>query len=570
MRKLVIAIVLLPMFVGPAWAQSAPPGTFPTVAATPLAQSEEPPLADPATPDPGEPAPPGGLQPVQAVQPPGSPLASAPPLSIPGGRLQDPPTPVIALRLRTVAAASVGQDIEYLIHVENRSKADAHAVELRVPLPVQTDFVRAEPVIEPSKGFLVWAMKTLPANSTRDVKLVLRPKAGPNQDIKLTAYIAFQHGQQVLTRLTKSTLQVRQTAPSGAVIGETVAVRIDVTNTGRVDATDVVVTETLPEGYSHDAPANADNPAGKKVWNVGTLRPNQTHSIDYRVRLGKPGDLKTEVVVTAAGGVQQSATTTVRVAEPRLELALTGPASTYGNQAAQYEAIVKNSGSAVLHNVVVTMALPPQSELRSVTRGGQPLDGAVQWVITKLDPNTTQPLRVQVLSKAKGRQTVRVTAAADRAPSETQEVVTDFLQAVGLDLTVRGKRGPAVGETFDYTIAVTNRGTVPATKVEVVATLPAQLQFVPAAGAKSDGPVVRFDPIPSLPENQTLTVTLKVRAIGAGDARLKLELRAAELPGGPIRQEESTFVVNDSEVSPPEGGALGGVVPAEFQEPAPE
>src|SRR5262245_36017978 len=60
----------------------------------------------------------------------------------------DPPTPVVALRVRVPAVAGLGQELEYHICVENSSAAAAHHVLVRNPLPANTRFVRATP--EPS------------------------------------------------------------------------------------------------------------------------------------------------------------------------------------------------------------------------------------------------------------------------------------------------------------------------------------------------------------------------------------------------------------------------------------
>jgi uncharacterized repeat protein (TIGR01451 family) len=56
---------------------------------------------------------------------------------------EDPPVPVVAIRVRVVAAAAPEQEIQYRICVHNVSVADAHHVLVRNPLPPNARFVRA-------------------------------------------------------------------------------------------------------------------------------------------------------------------------------------------------------------------------------------------------------------------------------------------------------------------------------------------------------------------------------------------------------------------------------------------
>ena len=56
----------------------------------------------------------------------------------------DPPTPVVAIKVRVPAQVTPGQDVEYRILVENRSRATA-GVTVVSPLPQNAKFVKADP-----------------------------------------------------------------------------------------------------------------------------------------------------------------------------------------------------------------------------------------------------------------------------------------------------------------------------------------------------------------------------------------------------------------------------------------
>src|SRR5437763_2047883 len=77
--------------------------------------SPEPPLAD------------APLAPVPAAPSPGPAPGTPNPV--------DPPVPAVSLKVRVPALAQAGQDLEYKICVENSSRAAAHHVRVRNPLP---------------------------------------------------------------------------------------------------------------------------------------------------------------------------------------------------------------------------------------------------------------------------------------------------------------------------------------------------------------------------------------------------------------------------------------------------
>ena len=101
-----------------------------------------------------------------------------------------------------------------------------------------------------------------------------------------------------------------------------------------------------------------------------------------------------------------------------------------------------------------------------------------------------------------------------------------------------------VGGTTTYKIDVTNQGSLPGDKVEIVATVPAQMRVRSARGpstARVEGQRVMFPPVDGLQSRQTFSYSVEVEAIEPGDARFHVELRAATLQD-PVIKEESTIV----------------------------
>jgi uncharacterized repeat protein (TIGR01451 family) len=102
-----------------------------------------------------------------------------------------------------------------------------------------------------------------------------------------------------------------------------------------------------------------------------------------------------------------------------------------------------------------------------------------------------------------------------------------------------------VGGKMTYRIAVTNTGSLPATGVEIVGRVPAEMQVVGTDGpakARVDGQNVLFPALETLPPQQTATYTVEVQALRPGDVRFQVELRSSTLREPVIKQESTNIV----------------------------
>ena len=78
--------------------------------------------------------------------------------------------------------------------------------------------------------------------------------------------------------------------------------------------------------------------------------------------------------------------------------------------------------------------------------------------------------------------------------------------------------------------------------MQVVATLPDEEEFVKAGGATeatADGKKITFAPVAVLKPKQSVTWTVEVKAIKAGDVRFKVELNSDSLTK-PATENEPT------------------------------
>lgn len=545
-RKRLTGLVLLLGLLGalalllrPAWAGPRPvPGKT-----AQLPSSPEPPLADqgqgpaqPAAPLAPRPVPQPQLQPqVQYTQDYGTPCP------------EDPPPPVVSLRIRVPANGGAGQDLEYRICIENKSSAPAHHVVVRNPLPAHARFGRAHPEPAAREPELVWNLGTLEGCACREIVLVLQPTG--TGDVENCARVQFEHGQCVCTKIARPAISVRKCGPTHAVLNDVLNYQICVTNTGSTEVTGVMLTDTLAVGLEHSSGR------GSLTWEVGRLAPGESRSVNYQVTAKLAGRHCNRAVATA-GNLREEAESCVLVGEARIAIDKTGPAQRYVNLPITYQIAVTNTGTTALNNVVVSDPLPGQMSFVSATQGGRLVNNQVQWSLGTLAAGATRSVDVTLRAQAAGRICNRATVTAERGLTASAEFCTTFIGVTALLLEVVDTDDPVeVGAATSYVILVRNQGTQAATNVRIEALVPNEMAVTRVTGPsdhRKQEQRVTFNPVTLQPRAEARYL-IYVKPLQAGQVRFKAILTADQLTSGPVTEEESTNIYMDFPARPQPG-----------------
>jgi uncharacterized repeat protein (TIGR01451 family) len=495
----------------------------------------EPPLADapePAPPPTEVPLPPAGAAPPAAACP------------------ADPPTPVVAIRVRVPASAAAGEPLEYRIAVENTSRAPAHHVTVRNPLPVNARFVRATPQPESREPELVWRLGTLGPCACREVVLVLEPTGAG--DVKNCARVQFEHGQCVSTRLARPRLALRLTGPTEAALGDTLTFRLTATNTGGGEVRGLLLTAFLPPGLEGTTgpPAARGEKQALRWADLGTLAPGQSQARELKAVAKAPGRLRLEAQVTGAGVLEEAAHE-VTVGQPDLELMMAGPEDAPVKRAVTYRLTAHNPGTLAATNVEVTVPLLAGVELVEAGDGGQNLGGQVRWLLGTLSPGERRTLRLRLQAPAKGEATYQARATADRGLDAKATLTTRFTGSGGLTFLTDPDDNPVfVNTPTAYTIRVFNQGNDEAKDVRIVARVPEQMEVTGAEGpgglkGQVEKQAVTFDPLPTLAPGAEAGYRVLVTPRRAGDVLFTVEMTAAQPRlERPVRKDTSTTIAN--------------------------
>lgn len=481
-----------------------------------------------------------------------------------GNQVVYPATPAVQLRVHAPAVAPNGQELAYRIELINPTRASALKVRLRAPKPALASFVTAEPpVTEETETEWIWDIGTMPAEARREVRLTIRPGPEAGQ-IKMCARVTFEHGQCVITNLSRPAISMEKDVPKEVVLFEPTDCRITLRNDGKVAISDLQVTETLGEGLyfpevltpeatsrgtASQPPFTTTADGRSRTWTVGTIAPGRVREIRFQIFPKKAGELGSDTVLTAASSVKREKSTKLTVLEPKLNIGITGPSQGQVDSPAEYRIQVANTGSAGLNNVRVTATLPAGSRTVKVSNGGQLFPGEVQWVVTRLEPGETKPLTLGVKSSQPGKRTMIASVRADRGLEQRGEIETEFLGVAALDFSAVGEPSTAkVGDNVRYVVEVTNVGTAPATNVVLIATLPASMEYVGAepdqgVGVSKEQEKITFPPR-VIAVGARATYILRAKAIRADQAKFRFELNADHLDKSqpPLSKEPATTV----------------------------
>lgn len=521
MRGLAAAGLIFALAGAVCWGQVIPGG---------MEESGEPPMSPqpPTLPNPPYTLPsPTPLPPEQAT-----PFVPAMPFGV--GNQLEPPVPLVHLRVHAPSRVESDKEIEYRITVENVSAAAAHHVLVRDRLPRGVEeTIRAEPKVTEQKKAkdgntdLLWELGTLKPGEQKVIVLAIKPKG--NEDIQNRAYVQFEHGQKVTTRIAKPSVSAKTTAQPRAMRYEAVTFRIDVANTGAAPLRNVVVNDELPAGLQFVSGKPEPKPEKPLTWKLGDVPPHQTRRIEYQAIAKETGTFRNNAKVTATGGASVTDSAAVTVAEAKLKISISGPQRRLVNRPIPYHITVGNLGSVPLTNVQVSDELPPGGGIQFVSAdaGGRREGEFVRWSLGTLSPGEVRALHLILRAPQSGYCWNQVKAQADHDLSDKAlSEGTHVEAAAGAPVIEIDKNTNQllVGQKATYTIRLYNPGKLNVSNPRVVVVVPDGMSVTAERGdttGQRQGQKILFDPLTMVGGGEEKVYSIEVVAQKAGEAKLR-------------------------------------------------
>ena len=432
------------------------------------------------------------------------------------------------IRLAKTMPAEASLGAEFTAELSITAQGCAANVVVRDTIPAGASFVRSEPAATVEGNQLVWNIGNMDAGQSIKAKVVL--KADKEGTLVNCATVSSDPRVCAATIVGKPVITIDKTGPETANLGQDVTYHIVVKNTGTAVAKNVVITDAVPEGL-----------AGQPVTlNVGDIAPGQSKSGSATFKTTRRGKVCNTATADSsnAGKVSDDACTVVLV--PGLKVEKVGTKEQILGRNADYEIVVSNTGDTTLNNVTVSDTAPAETSI--VTAPGATIAGnKATWTIASLAPGAKATQSVKLTSKTVGAHCNNVTASSGGL-SDSAKACTLWKGISAVLLEKADDPDPIqVGEFTTYTIKVTNQGFADIHNVKIVAAYDQYTMPISSAQGTVNGQTVNFPAVSVITPKQSVTYTIKVKGVKAGDSRNKMTLTTDELTS-PVVAEESTTV----------------------------
>ncbi len=441
----------------------------------------------------------------------------------------------VRLEKSVPSTVALNAPYNYDYRVTAREKVERVVVEEQIP--PGTVYVSSDPEAEVSGDKVKWTLYNLEEGQNVPLRLTVKPtRAGD-----LSSCATIQAYQQACTTTTvgEPKLIIEKDTPEEQVlVGSNVPWNIKVTNTGNFSAHDVVVTDTIPRGLSHDSGQSSI------TSQVGTLAPGESRNITLQTTATETGRHCNLASVSASNANSADAKDCVEVAQVGLKIEKDGTEKQFVGKKASYDIVATNTGDLPLEDVVVTDTVPPQNRLLSAP--GASIEGNTATWTVDLPAGQSKRFKVNVRGLEGGTYCNRVSARdVNYNLSGNSEACTEWTGHPALLIEVIDTVDPLlIGDKTTYEIQITNQGTARDTNVGLNVNVPAELKIVSASGSTNgtiSGNAISFAPYPVLQAKEVINFRVVTEAVTTGDSRFRVKMNS-DLLKTPVPEEESTQV----------------------------
>lgn len=464
-------------------------------------------------------------------------------------------TAEVKLNVNAPPVASALGTFPVTVSLDNVAGVESKDARVRVTLSDGATLSRSDPPPnrQDAQGALIFDLPPVSGKGKQPITLQVKPARIGTVTVTAEAVSdGMRADTSATTRIEQGKLQLLLEAPPLALTGERIPVRASITNGGAAPAENVTVWARFDNGLLYNSGPGPVELSG------GTIAPGQTKTFDLPLTARTAGRYGLRATATGDGNLSAAADpVAVDVRRAELAVGLTGPKLAYLNQEVDWSVTVANRGDSAVTNVVVRATLPPELKITN-SDNGTVGPGSVEWKVSELRSGEQKSFKlsgeaiklapqagitVAVLGDAVSNGTTVGTPVEGKAESELAVIGTPALAlelATPTGLVEAGKRAK-------FLVRVKNQGTVSARNVEVNCFAPPELKPVRGSGAGAgeanieNSGRVAFPRIEELQPGQTLTLTVEVDALKAGDARFRAEVSAAHLKS-PLKEEQATRV----------------------------
>jgi uncharacterized repeat protein (TIGR01451 family) len=412
--------------------------------------------------------------------------------------------------------ATAGVGFTYIITVTNNGGSTDNAA-ITDTIPAGSTFVSASGAGLVTDGQVLWKHVELPAYTSSvftftviATRTVVNSDYGVRHSPGSTDVIT---GTDVVTTIIAPILSITKSGPPTATVGAEITYTLVVTNTGGL-ASGVVITDRLPTDANFVRATGSISPSGGVLsWDIGQLAYGESVIRTFVVTASQTITNEHYGARSDNGSTVTGTPEVVTTIAPDLSITKSGPSMAAVGMEITYTLTVTNNGG-LASGVVVTDAVPLNATFVSASDGGSLITATnvVTWNLGGLNTYDMQELTFTVIASQTITNDDYWAIPEGGDPVRGTDAVTTVI-APDLVITKSGPPTATAGTEFVYTITVTNTDGL-ATGVVITDTLPAGAHYSGAShsGTPTGNGVVVWNPLPDIPVNSSLFVTLTVTA----------------------------------------------------------
>ncbi len=428
--------------------------------------------------------------------------------------------------------ASVGGEIKYRIQL--KALEDIQTVRVTETMPAGIQFKSATPASAVSGNNVSWVFSAMKQGQIQDIDLTVISISEGEHQICSTVSVDNIFCLNVFSGQPR--LSVVKQGPTSVELGEIATWTVTVDNQGSAAASNVVLTDKLPEAFV---------PTTKLRQTIGTLNPGETHVVEYSAKAIEQGTFNNHVVATYEDGpdVAGESSVPITVVQSGIRIDKTGPQNAYVFKPATFTITIENTGDTDLKNVRITDILPADSSVADNGRG-RVSGNAIGWKIPHLPAGSSQLITTEIAATRKGKSTNTVKVLTENGLEASDAVTTNWLAVPGVSISISDSKDPIrIRESTNYQIRVSNQGKFEPVSGTVTVTFNDSITPTAVAGdapGTINGQTVTFPRTTLEPgKDTTLSITAEGVQIGPGRAVMNF---SADFLNDPIISQETTNV----------------------------
>ena len=270
---------------------------------------------------------------------------------------------------------------------------------------------------------------------------------------------------------SQDAIQLEKMTPKDVQLGAIFDYSIKVTNLTNMPLEDVVVVESIPNGFNFtNATPAASKTGGKLTWSLGSLAPKANEEIKVSGFATSPGSLTNRATVTYT----VPASADVRVLQAVLQLVRTAPDEVFVCEPIPVTFSISNTGNGTAKEVTIVETLPDGL----LTEDGK---RQLTFDVGTLEPNQSREFVATLKATRAGTYTTKAVATSSVGLEVESPRTTTTVRQPVLTINKQGPDRQYIGRPVTYEITVANTGDGIAKNTVLVDTIPPGVASVTAS-----------------------------------------------------------------------------------------